>query len=195
MGKAKDITGVVLAGGRSSRFGTNKALALYRGKFLIQHARDTLAAVFPSFVLVTNTPEQFAFLNMAMTSDRFRDMGPLAGIQAGLLQAGTPWIFVLGCDMPAVTPALVTFLCSMARDEYDAVIPWLQTGPEPLCSLYHRTALPIIERQLKNGKPQLQELLGKISVRKVNEEELQDVVGGLEVFANINRRQDLERLR
>jgi molybdopterin-guanine dinucleotide biosynthesis protein A len=74
------------------------------------------------------------------------------------------------------------------------VIPWLESGPEPLCGLYHKTALAKIELQLKNQKAQVVDLLKKLSVRKVKEAELHRVTGGTEVFSNVNRKQDLNRL-
>ena len=190
----KDITGVVLAGGQSSRFGSNKALALWQGKFLIEYVRDTLTAVFDDCLLITNTPEQYEFLNMPMIKDRYQDMGPLAGIHAALHHTGNPWIFIVACDMPAITPEVITFLCGLAKKEFDAVIPWLESGPEPLCGLYHKTALAKIELQLKNQKAQVVDLLKKLSVRKVKEAELHRVTGGTEVFSNVNRKQDLNRL-
>jgi molybdopterin-guanine dinucleotide biosynthesis protein A len=190
----QDITGVVLAGGQSSRFGSNKALALWHGKFLIQHIRDTLASVFSDCLLITNSPEQYEFLNMPMIKDRYQNMGPLAGIHAALHHTGKPWIFVMGCDMPAVTPDVITFLCDFAKEEVEAVIPWHEKGPEPLCGLYRKTALAEIELQLKNKKAQIQELLRKVYVRKVKEEELLAVTGGPSIFYNVNSAQDLAGL-
>jgi molybdopterin-guanine dinucleotide biosynthesis protein A len=190
----KDKTGVILAGGQSSRFGSNKAFALWQGKYLIQHVRDTLAAVFSDLLLVTNTPADYEFLDIPMTMDMFQSMGPLAGIHAGLHHTVKQWIFVIGCDMPAVTPELIIFLCGLAQEDYNAVIPWLKTGAEPLCGLYHKTALETIEMQLGKEKFQVQEMLEKLSVRKVKEQELQLVTEGLKVFSNINREQDLDSL-
>ncbi len=190
----QEITGVVLAGGRSSRFGSNKALALYHGKLLVQHARDAVSAVFNDCLLSTNSPRQYEFLNMPMISDRFQNMGPLAGIQAALSHTAKQWIFVMACDMPAVTPGLISFLCGFASQEYEAVIPWLETGPEPLCGLYHKNGLAKIELQLKSRKPKMSELLEQLSVRKVSAKELLRVSDGLEPFANINRKQDLDEL-
>lgn len=190
----QEITGVVLAGGQSSRFGSNKAMAMWRGKFLIQHARDTLASVFSDCLLITNTPEQYAFLNMPMIKDRYQNMGPLAGIHAALRHTGKLWIFVMGCDMPAVTPDVITLLCSFAKEEFDAVIPWQEKGAEPLCGLYHKTALSKIELQLQSKKAQVRQLLEQLSVRKVKEEELLAVTGGLTVFYNVNSAQDLVNL-
>ena len=195
MAKARDITGVILAGGLSRRFGSNKALALLRGKFLIQHVTETLTAIFSDCLLITNTPEQYSFLHLPMIKDRYQGMGPLAGIHAALLHTANPMIFVLGCDMPEVPSELIILLCSFVQEEeFDAVIPWLDTGPEPLCGLYNKTALETIELQLKNNKPQVRELLGKLSVRKVKEEEIKRVTERLDVFYNVNRKQDLDRL-
>ena len=190
----QDITGVILAGGKSSRFGSNKALARWRGKSLIQYASDALEAVFSDCILITNTPDEFEFLNMPMIMDRFKNMGPLAGIHAALEHTARSWVFVVGCDMPALTPELISFLCGYAHDDYEAVIPWLQAGPEPLCGLYHKTALDKIELQLKGNRPQVQELLDKLSVRKVKEEEVFTAVADLKVFLNVNREQDLKNI-
>jgi molybdopterin-guanine dinucleotide biosynthesis protein A len=194
MDPPQEITGVILAGGQSSRFGSNKALALWRGKLLIQHVRDSLSSVFDDILLSTNSPDQYMFLKMPTVIDRYPNMGPLAGIHAALHHSSKPWIFVVGCDMPAITPDLISFLSSYAQDEFEAVLPWLKAGPEPLCGLYHKTALAKIEMQLANRKPQLKELIEKLSVRKVAEEELRTVSDGLGVFININSTKDLENL-
>jgi molybdopterin-guanine dinucleotide biosynthesis protein A len=190
----KDITGVILAGGRSRRFGSNKALALYHGKFLIRHVRDCLAAVFSDILLSTNSPGQFSFLNLPMVKDKFQHMGPLAGIHAALQYTGKKWIFVAGCDMPAIAPALVNYLCRAAEEDSEAVIPWLATGPEPLCGLYQKTALAAIEQQLKNKNGRVQELLARLAIQKIIEAELQEVEGGLQAFVNVNRMHDLDSL-
>lgn len=194
MDPRQEITGVILAGGQSSRFGSNKALALWRGKLLIQHVRDSLSSVFDDILLSTNSPDQYVFLKMPTVIDRYPNMGPLAGIHAALYHTSKPWIFVVGCDMPAITPDLISFLSSYVQDEFEAVLPWLKTGPEPLCGLYHKTVLAKIEMQLANRKSQVKELIEKLSVRKVEEEELRTVSGRVGVFININRTKDLENL-
>jgi molybdopterin-guanine dinucleotide biosynthesis protein A len=194
MDPLSDITGVILAGGRSRRFGSNKALALLQGKPLIQHVTDTVASIFNDCLLVTNTPEQYDFLNIPMIRDQYQDMGPLAGIHAALRHTGKSWIFVVGCDMPGVTPDLVAFLCSLVDEDFEAVIPWLKTGAEPLCGLYHKTALAKIEQYLKGGKAQVKEILANLSVRKIREQELLKITGDLQVFYNVNREQDLKGL-
>jgi molybdenum cofactor guanylyltransferase len=194
MAALDQITGVVLAGGRSSRFGSNKATALWHGKSLIQHVCDTLASVFDDMLLSTNTPDLYTFLQIPAVMDQFQNMGPLAGIQAALAESSRPWIFVAGCDMPAITPDLIICLCGYVKNDFEAVIPWLKRGPEPLCGLYHKTALAKIDAQLADKKATVKELVAQLAVRKVTEKELLAVSGGLRVFSNINRIGDLKGL-
>lgn len=186
-----DITGVILAGGRSSRFGSNKALALLHGKPLIQHVADTLASVFAECLLVTNSPEEYGFLNMVMIQDRYQGCGPLAGIHAALLQISTPRAFVVACDMPNQSPELIRYLCSINEQEYDVIIPWLEKGQEPLFGIYSKTSLTVIETCLQNNDCQIIRALEGLNVRRVNEEEVLSVTGNLDCFKNINRPADL----
>ena len=194
MKPVKDITGVILAGGKSSRFGSNKALAPWQGKPLIQHAADTLTTVFSDCLIVTNAPTEYEFLGLPMISDMFQDMGPLAGIHAALRHADNQWIFVLACDMPLVTSSLISFICGFADPKYDAVVPELETGPEPLCCLYHKNTMPAIEQQLQNGNLGVGNMLEQFSVRRVSEKELQSISVSQQAFANVNSGQDLDRL-
>lgn len=194
MATLDQITGVVLAGGMSSRFGSNKAMALWHGKSLIQHVCDTLSSVFDDMLLSTNTPAQYAFLKIPIVKDQYQNLGPLAGIQAALTASSRSWIFVSGCDMPAITSDLIIRLCNYTKNNFEAVIPWLKSGPEPLCGLYHKTALAKIDTQLASGRVKAQDLVSRLSARKVEEEELIDIPGGLQIFSNINRIVDLEDL-
>jgi molybdopterin-guanine dinucleotide biosynthesis protein A len=191
MAPFSDITAVILAGGQSSRFGSNKALALLHGKSLISHVTDIMSAIFTYRLLVTNTPEQYDFLNMPMIKDQYRGMGPLAGIHAALMQINTSRAFVVACDMPNVSPELIRYLCSIDAQEYDVVIPWLEKGQEPLFGIYHKKSLPIIDSFLQQEKCQVTMALEKLQVRRVNEDEILSVTDDLACFKNINRPADL----
>lgn len=186
----ENIAGAILAGGKSSRFGSNKALALYQGVPLVQRIARILADIFPETILVTNSPGAFAFLGWPMTGDRFRDCGPLAGIHAALSAATCPAAFVCGCDMPLVQPALVRFLCDRLADN-DAVLPWPASGPEPLYAVYSKTALPVIEENLRQGQFRTNRVLDSLRVRRVTEEEILAILPDLGTFCNINRQSDL----
>ncbi len=194
MAPLSDITGVVLAGGQSTRFGRNKALVKWQGQFLIQHVINALTAVLDECFLVTNKPATYAFLDLPMIADRYKNQGPLAGIDAALNHCRTPWIFAVACDMPKLSPELITFLCGLAGKGADAVIPWPATGPEPLCGLYHKNACHKIAGQLQASKGRLKDLLDKLAVRRVIEEEMPALVGSARLLANVNWETDLERL-
>lgn len=182
--------GVILAGGRSSRFGTNKALALHQGVPLVQRIADCLAPLFPETLLVTNTPEEYAFLAWPMTADLFPHCGPLAGIHAALACIGQPTAFVCACDTPLIEPVLVHFLHAQLADN-EVVLPWLATGPEPLYAVYSRSALPAIEAALLRGEFRLSSICRQLRSRRVSEEEILALLPDLSTFHNINRQHDL----
>ena len=191
--RINQAAGVILAGGKSSRFGSNKALALHQGDALIQTIARRLAALFPETLLITNTPEEYGFLGWPMAKDLYPDCGPLAGIHAALRTVSQPRIFVCGCDMPLVNPELIRFLCELEGD-HDIVLPWLDEGPEPLYAVYSKKALPIIEEQLSKNQYKIGMVFEKLRIRKVTSEEILQIVPDLTTFQNINHQHDLARL-
>jgi molybdopterin-guanine dinucleotide biosynthesis protein A len=186
-----NITGVILAGGQSRRFGSNKALAAHGGKPLIQHVTEIISSLFSSCLLVTNTPETYSFIGIPMIGDIYLDMGPLAGIHAALVNIKTDWAFVTACDMPRLNPVLIKYLCGLAAEQFDAVTPWPAGGPEPLYGLYHKKCLPIIEKRLQKKQVAIHKALAELSVRRVDDEEMRGIGGYRNTFHNINRPEDL----
>ncbi|MDR9502518.1 MAG: molybdenum cofactor guanylyltransferase [Desulfurivibrionaceae bacterium] len=187
-----DTAGVILAGGKSSRFGSNKALALFQDKALISHAGDLLASLFGEILLVTNSPETYDFLGWPMTGDIFPGAGPLAGIHAALNKVAAPQLFVLGCDMPLVQEDLIRLLCAEAEEGWDAVVPELSRGLEPLCALYGKSCLPQVAQNLREGRCQLHRLFEQLHTKRIPEQVLRRADPGLISFENINRLPDLE---
>jgi len=191
MDPLSDITGVILAGGKSRRFGSNKALAFLQGKPLIQHVADIISSIFNDSLLVTNTPEHYDFLNIPMIKDRYQDMGPLAGIHAALHQISTPRAFVVACDMPNLSPELIQYMCNINEQDYDVIIPWLEKGQEPLFGIYHKKSLAVIDSCLQQKACQIIRALEDLQVRRVSEQEILAITGDLACFKNINRPADL----
>ena len=191
MEKIADITGVILAGGRSKRFGSNKALAMVDGKPLVQNIADQMSSMFVQCLLVTNSPQEYAFLGLAMTGDQYRGMGPLAGIHAALQHISTARAFVVACDMPNVSPELIRYLCTINEQDCDAVIPWLKKGQEPLFGVYHKKSLKVIDAFLQQNDCQIIRALAELHVRRVSEQEILSITGNLDCFKNINRPEDL----
>ena len=191
MDPLSDITGVILAGGKSRRFGSNKALVFLQGKLLIQHVEDIISSIFNDSLLVTNTPEHYDFLNIPMIKDRYQDMGPLAGIHAALHQISTPRAFVVACDMPNLSPELIQYMCNINEQDYDVIIPWLEKGQEPLFGIYHKKSLAVIDSCLQQKACQIIRALEDLQVRRVSEQEILAITGDLACFKNINRPADL----
>jgi len=191
MNKLNNITGVILAGGRSSRFGSNKALAVINGKPLIRHVADRMTDLFRECLVVTNTPEAYEFLSLPMTSDRYRDCGPLAGIHAALMEINNPRAFVVACDMPQLSSELIRYMCRINERQYDVIIPWLDKGHEPLFGIYHKNSLPVIESFLERNACQIIRAIKELKVRRVSEEEVLSNAGNLDCFKNINRPEDI----
>lgn len=186
-----DCTGVLLAGGQSRRFGSNKALARLGGRHLIEYPARILGELFARRLLVTNSPELYEFLHWPMIPDLNPGGGPLAGIEAALSHAVTPYIFVAACDMPHLDRALIRHLCSLAPG-YDAVIPVTARGWEPLHGVYGHTALPAISAALAGGDRKLQLVLADLKVREMGEAEILAVsTEALQSFSNINTVDDL----
>jgi molybdopterin-guanine dinucleotide biosynthesis protein A len=186
-----NVTGVILAGGRSSRFGSNKALALVDGMPIIQGIAGHMLSIFSECLLVTNTPAEYEFLSLPVTPDRYQGLGPLAGIHAALLQISTPRAFVVACDMPNLSPELIRYLCTIDGEEYDVIIPWLKRGQEPLFGVYHKRSLPVITSCLQHNDCQIIRALEELRVRRVREPEILAITGDLACFKNVNQPSDL----
>jgi len=187
----ENITGVILAGGKSSRFGSNKALAEINGKLLIQRVTNQMIGLFDRCLLVTNTPDEYAFLSLPMTGDIYRNCGPLAGIHAALQKISDDRAFVVACDMPNLSAELIRYLCETYGPEYDVIIPWLEHGQEPLFGLYHKRSLAAVESCLKKGNYQIIIALEYLKVRRLGEREILSITGDLCCFKNINRPEDI----
>jgi FdhD protein/molybdopterin-guanine dinucleotide biosynthesis protein A len=188
-----DTAGVLLAGGKSSRFGSNKALAFFQGKPLISHAAELFSRLFSETLLVTNNPETYAFLGWPMTGDIFVGSGPLAGIHAALNKVASPQILVIGCDMPLIQEPLIRLLCRESAG-WGVVVPELKQGLEPLCAVYQKSCLTVIEGNLNEGQRKLNRLFEQLQTKKIPEPILRQADPKLLSFENINRLPDLEAL-
>lgn len=157
------MTGLILAGGRSTRFGSNKALYSLEGATMLEHVFGAVAAVADP-VLVSIQDEPFPLPMSARTvRDEWPGAGPLAGLQAGLRQSPSEWLLVVACDMPFVTGAALQALMAAASGQAQAVVATDGTDDQPLCACYHRSILPIVEEQLAAGRRSMFGLLDRLA--------------------------------
>lgn len=188
------MTGVILAGGKSSRMGSNKALLPYRGGRFIEAIYRQLSPLFEEVLVVTNTPEQYAFLGCRMVADLYQGAGALAGLHAGLFHSRTPHIFAVACDMPYLNDDVIRTLAAR-RGQSDVIIPEGKNGLEPLHAVYCRCCLPAMESALHTGKRRLISFLPEVTVTTIPGETIRFVDPDLDSFRNINTPADYYDLR
>jgi molybdenum cofactor guanylyltransferase len=176
--------GYVLVGGRSARMGSDKALLPYQDRTLVEHLAATLATV-ASTVRLVGPPHRYTHLTWPVIPDLRPGQGPLAGIEAALLDSSSPWTLILSCDLVGVTPELLQGLldCAAQPESHPGVqyVLAARTGfhqpddsslshgghfpGEPLCAAYHRSILPVISHALNQGRNKVREVLSTIPGR------------------------------
>ncbi len=180
-----DVTGIILAGGMSTRYGTDKALAEIQGVPLVERIVRVMAVIFRRVILITNTPKRYSFLKLPMHQDLVPGIGPLGGIYTGLkLMAGRAG-FVAACDMPFLNPDLVRHMLEI-QGHFDAVVPKMDWKIEALHALYSRSCLPAIERSIDSRRYQIFKFFSQIDVRYIDEDEIRIYDPDLRSFYNVN---------
>lgn len=189
-----NVTGVILAGGHSSRMGSNKSLLLYRGGRFIEAIYRLLMDIFPEVILVTNNPEQYEFLPCQKVADIYKGMGVLAGIHSGLYHCSTPAIFVVACDMPYLMASLVRHLASRANAA-GVLIPESPGGLEPLHAVYGKGCLEAIEISLNSGQRRIVSFFDRVNISRMILEQVACFDPSFASFININTPYDYFELR
>lgn len=180
-----DVSGIILAGGRSVRMGQNKAFLEIDGKRIIDRTASLFNSLFKELILVTNTPEEYAYLGIKTVSDIFPGKGSLGGIYTGLFHSPNEYSFIASCDMPFLRMDLIEFLLSHKEDN-DVVVPRPRDGDEPLHAVYSKRCLKPIEAMIRKGDLRIIGFYPEVKVRGVSEEELMPYISNPSPFLNIN---------
>jgi molybdopterin-guanine dinucleotide biosynthesis protein A len=144
-------TGVILAGGKSSRMGENKALLNLDGRPFVAHVASTLQAVFDRVVVVANDDSTYGFLGLEIFGDIYHDCGPLGGIHSALVHANNRDIFVSACDTPFITKDLVNYIIAFESRAL-AKVPSHNNRVHPLCGLYTQDCVTMIVKRLESRR-------------------------------------------
>lgn len=186
--RKEEITGVVLAGGKSSRFGTNKALAVWSDETLLQHAINRLRPLCGE-LLISGDAANYPNIDETFVADVVAEAGPLGGIFSVMQQVKTPYMLCLTCDMPLIGDEVLEAMISTA-DAEEVICHTHQDGwIEPFPLLMSVSIAPQIELCLKNERRSLQWLIKRCRSRLILLTEGQEPQ-----FYNINHRVDLLRL-
>jgi molybdopterin-guanine dinucleotide biosynthesis protein A len=187
----RPITGVILAGGKSSRMGQNKALLSLGGMRLIDRVVGTLREVFSGLLLVTNSPAVYADLGLPVVGDVFPDKGSLGGIYSAIYHAPTPYCFVVACDMPFLSAAVMRYLIEQIAD-YDVVMPDIHGEMQPLHAIYSKACIPPIRHCLEANRLRIVGFLPEVRVRTVTASDLQHLDPDLLAFQNLNTPEEFQ---
>ncbi|MGE5257876.1 MAG: molybdenum cofactor guanylyltransferase [Hyphomicrobiales bacterium] len=187
-------SGVILAGGLSTRYGgENKAFLKVGGMRILDRLLSVYAELFDEIILVTNTPQEFVDCNALIVTDLFTVRSSLTGIHAGLFYASNPFAFFCACDTPFLKRAVIEAILANIEPEVDLVIPQTAAGLEPLCAAYSRRCLKPAEEHIRQNKLKIQAALSGRRVKIVPEAVLREKDPELRSFFNINCPEDLER--
>lgn len=189
------ITGVIQAGGRSTRMGGEpKALLELGGKRIIERVVDVLGAVLGDLLVVTNTPELYAFLGLPMVPDRYPEGGALGGIVTGLAAARGEAAFTVACDMPFLHPDVVRLVTARAG-EADVVIPRVDGQYETMHALYAKACLPAMEARLRAGQLKIVGFFPDVRVLEIDAASVARHREPRTAFMNVNTPEELARAR
>ncbi len=185
------ISGAILAGGRSLRMGTNKALLTLGGTRLIQVLVDAIRPLFAELMIVANDPDTYADLGLSVFPDRIPEKGSLGGIYTAVFHSASPRTFCIACDMPFPNRAVIAYLCQAAAG-YDVVVPRTADGYQPLHAIYGKACLPHMEAMIRADRLKIDGLFPAVRTRTVAEDELRALDPSLRCFVNVNTREELE---
>jgi molybdenum cofactor guanylyltransferase len=189
----ENVTAFVLAGGRSSRMGADKALLPFRDRTLLARALATAGAVAGKVVIV-GPRERYATYG-DVVQDLHAGCGPLAGIHAALCATKADLNLVLSVDMPLMSPDFLEWLVNQARNTSDLiVVPEALGGQQPLCAVYRRSVGAVAEQALKDSDYKIGHLFSRVPTRCISEAEVRAAGFSPEIFRNVNTTAEYEAL-
>ncbi|MCB0747689.1 MAG: molybdenum cofactor guanylyltransferase [Ignavibacteriae bacterium] len=166
-----EITGIILAGGKSSRMGSNKSLLTLNDKTVIEVVVDLMKSIFSKVIIITNASEEYSFLNLPMYRDIYLDMGPLAGIHSALANSATEKNFIISCDMPLMSTEMIKYIISNLSEK--SITVCVANGfIEQLAGVYSKSVLPKVEELLKGKLKKLNQTKQKYSVLSLLQPEI-----------------------
>ena len=189
-----DVAVYVLAGGKSTRMGSDKAFLELHGQSLLKRALG-LARTVSQDVHIVGERDKFADF-AAVTEDIYRNRGPLGGIHAALSDSNSELNLIMAVDLPLLEAAFLSYLISRARRENNIVtVPRAAGGLQPLCAVYRRSFVDVAEHALREGRNKIDPLFTERESSVVEEQELLRAGFSTKMFQNLNTPEELSQAR
>ena len=195
-----DFPAAILAGGKSRRMGQNKSFLSIRGRPAVLLVAESLLEVFSDVYVFANEAAPYREMGFRVLGDLLAGNDSLGGLHAAVASAGAAGaagearVFVTGCDMPTLQPALLDGLASLAEGR-DVVIPIYRGYPEPLCAVYSAACREPIERSIEGGNLKMIAFHEEVRVLRVEEEVWRAWDPGALSFRNMNTPEDYDEIQ
>ena len=192
-----NITGIILAGGKSTRIGVNKALLKIGRKTIIDNIISRISPLFSKIILITNYPDEFCFLkknSISLFPDVISGANSMGGIYSGLSHSKTRYNFLFACDMPFVNPELVSYMIKGIQGN-DIVIPEGKTGYEPLHAIYSKNCLKSFKKLIQKGDLKITNIFKFVKVKVITQKEVSRFDPEGIAFFNVNTMADYNKIK
>ncbi len=191
------MTGLLLAGGKSRRMGRDKRFLELGGRTLLERSLTVLEGLFDEVMVSVAEPlPELKSLRARVVTDLIPDCATMGGLYSGLSRARHPRLFAAACDMPFLADAVIRRMADLGRDA-DVVMVCLANGLQPMHAIYSKACLPHLERMLHANNLRVQDLVSvsDLSVKILSEADIGEADPQLLSFLNVNQPADLEFAR
>ncbi|NJX14189.1 molybdenum cofactor guanylyltransferase [Tamlana crocina] len=183
-----NITGIILAGGKSSRMGTDKGLLLFNDKPFVQQSIDALSPLVSEIIIVSDRTDYDRF-GFKRIKDEVKDAGPVSGIHSGLKASTTTFNLVLSCDIPLITTKILRKLIEHADGKSEIIQIESNGKSMPLIALYKRDVKDKFQKLLQQDERRLRVAVQSCIVKNVV---LEDDLN--RATTNVNTKEELKQL-
>jgi len=189
-----NVTGIILAGGKNSRMGTNKAFLEINGIRLIDNILAIYQKIFSEIIIVTDDPLSYTeFSDTIIVTDIYKGKGPLGGIYTGLFYAKNDYAFISACDMPSLNKDFILYMTEQQTNKFDIIAPELPAGFQPLHAIYSRRCLPSIKKMIISDKLKIADCFKEMRLLIITAEKIKLFDKDCRLFLNINTPDDLKK--
>ena len=191
-----DVTGVLLAGGKSIRMGQDKRFLSIGDRTLLECGLRTLRMLLQHVCVVIAQDSPFLSANVPVLRDVVSHCGSLGGLYTGLREASTPHVFVAACDMPFLNVNLIRYMIGL-KEQADIIVASWNNRLQPTHAVYSKRCTPILEDMIHRRKMKIQDVFQhpSLAVRFMTENEVRQIDPKGRSFLNINNPADLEAAR
>ena len=196
MNNSQRVTGIILARGKSSRLGRDKAWEDVGGQRIIDRVIGALQSSCDEVLIIGDRPERQNELSLPKCiqyrSDELKGRGSIGGLYTGLKASDTLWSLVVACDMPFISRELIRFMLSIiSKNRCDAIVPVINGRYQPTHALYNSTCIPFIEKNISSGNFRMDSYFDEIYLEEISEDVINSIKGAELSFFNVNTEDDL----